>query len=333
MFGHLRTVRSKGWKIRLCLEKILLQWILQARALSGADAINALRPFYFAVHPDFFGQHPREREINENSLKRLNGYLENIQKPGYKPFTPTRLTFYVREREHNSSSVQESLSPSGFRAVSFTLHTRDLLSTVLDILNSCSLSTEHVQSLNASVDSQPHKEAKGTFYRPIKWDKTYYSFTGFKDPEEELEQAQKMETTLISWLENNEESAIKKLKNSLPRRKELERLKSELCHQLQLSDIRWQRSWDIAHRCSQLHSLSRLAHQRPEVLMNVKGTLGKIPIFPWAKETKGMDKWTTYTVVKGVNGGTYRSGKKICYGFVCLLYPMDTQLYLQIVQV
>lgn len=35
-----------------------------------------------------------------------------------------------------------------------------------------------------------------------------------------------------------------------------------------------------------------------------------------------MDKWTTYTVVKGVNGGTYRSGKKICYGFVCLLYPM-----------
>ncbi|XP_059584792.1 T-cell activation inhibitor, mitochondrial isoform X3 [Alligator mississippiensis] len=265
MFGHLRTVR------RLCLEKILLQWILQARALSGADAINALRPFYFAVHPDFFGQHPREREINENSLKRLNGYLENIQKPGYKPFTPTRLTFYVREREHNSSSVQESLSPSGFRAVSFTLHTRDLLSTVLDILNSCSLSTEHVQSLNASVDSQPHKEAKGTFYRPIKWDKTYYSFTGFKDPEEELEQAQKMETTLISWLENNEESAIKKLKNSLPRRKELERLKSELCHQLQLSDIRWQRSWDIAHRCSQLHSLSRLAHQRPEVLMNVKG--------------------------------------------------------------
>lgn len=23
--------------------------------------MNALRPFYFAVHPDFFGQHPKER--------------------------------------------------------------------------------------------------------------------------------------------------------------------------------------------------------------------------------------------------------------------------------
>ncbi|XP_050747193.1 T-cell activation inhibitor, mitochondrial isoform X2 [Gymnogyps californianus] len=222
MFCCLRAVR------RLCLEKILLQSILQSRTLSGADAINALRPFYFAVHPDFFGQHPKEREVNENSLKRLNGYLENLQKPGFRSFKPTQLTFYVREREPNSSNVQESFSASGFRAVSFTLHTRDLLSTVLDILNSCSLSTEHVQSLN--VNSQPHKEAKSTVNRPIKWDKTYYSFTGFKDPEEELEQAQRVETTLM-----------------------------------------WQRSWGIAHRCSQLHSLGRLVQQRPEVLKNVKG--------------------------------------------------------------
>uniref|UniRef100_A0A8D0GAN2 DUF4460 domain-containing protein n=1 Tax=Sphenodon punctatus TaxID=8508 RepID=A0A8D0GAN2_SPHPU len=94
------------------LEKILLQWLLQARALSGADAINALRPFYFAVHPDFFGQHPKERAINENSLKRLNGYLENLQKPGFNSFKPARLTFYVRRREQNASSVQESIDAS-----------------------------------------------------------------------------------------------------------------------------------------------------------------------------------------------------------------------------
>lgn len=35
--------------------------LVQQRTLSGADAVNALRPFYFAVHPDFFGQYPRER--------------------------------------------------------------------------------------------------------------------------------------------------------------------------------------------------------------------------------------------------------------------------------
>ncbi|KAF7247863.1 T-cell activation inhibitor, mitochondrial [Varanus komodoensis] len=260
------------------IPKFPLQLIIQARTISGADAVNALRPFYFAVHPDFFGQHPREREINENSLKRLNGYLENLQKPGFRSFKPTRLTFYVREKEQNPSDVQ-SFGASGFRAVSFTLHTRDLLSTVLDILNSCSLSTEHVQSLNGNADAQSNQRARRTFSRPIKWDKTYYSFTGFKDPEEELEQAQRMEITLSSWLENNEESAAKKLKDSLPLRKELDRLKDELSHQLQLSDIRcctvfrWQRSWGIAHRCSQLHSLSRLVQQSPETPRNAKVTI------------------------------------------------------------
>jgi len=106
MFCHLRPVR------RSCLEKIFPHWFLSSRALSGAEAVNALRPFYFAVHPDFFGQHPREREVNENSLKRLSVYLENLQKPGFKSLKPTQLTFYVRETEQNSSEGQEPFSTS-----------------------------------------------------------------------------------------------------------------------------------------------------------------------------------------------------------------------------
>jgi len=74
-----------------------------------------------------------------------------------------------------------------------------------------------------------------------------------------------------SWLDNNGKSAVKKLRNSLPLRRELDRLKDDLSQQLQLSDIRWQRSWGIAHRCSQLHSLGRLAQQNLETLKNAKG--------------------------------------------------------------
>uniref|UniRef100_A0A6I8N0B9 T cell activation inhibitor, mitochondrial n=1 Tax=Ornithorhynchus anatinus TaxID=9258 RepID=A0A6I8N0B9_ORNAN len=113
MFCYLRPVR------RFCLEKILPQWFIRSRALSGAEAVNALRPFYFAVHPDFFGQHPREREVNENSLKKLSVYLESIQKPGIKSLKPTQLTFYVRETEQNSSESQESFSISGIFLVQF----------------------------------------------------------------------------------------------------------------------------------------------------------------------------------------------------------------------
>ncbi|CAL8287262.1 unnamed protein product [Merluccius merluccius] len=242
------------------------------RALSGADAINALRPFYFAVHPDFFGQFPRERQVNENSLKRLNGYLENLQKPGRQSTPPTKLTFYVRETKDNGDNQQDAL-PSGFRTVSFTLHTKDVLSTVTDILKSCSLSVEHMKGLKASRTEKPKgpPEAGMPFYRPIKWDKTYYTFTGFRDPEQELQQAKRVEPTLSLWLRKNEAEATKKHSASLPRRTELSRLKTELCRKFALADIRWQRSWGINHRCCQLQSLSRLSQQNPEALHCLQG--------------------------------------------------------------
>ncbi|XP_053323639.1 T-cell activation inhibitor, mitochondrial isoform X2 [Spea bombifrons] len=230
MFGCCRAIH------RLCWGDVFQKSLLHARALSGADAVNALRPFYFAVHPDFFGQHPREREVNENSLKRLNGYLESLQKPGVRYHKPAQLTFYVRETEQNCVNPQDPTKASG-----------------------------------GSMGSEPKKDDRNPFYRPIKWDKTYYAFTGFKDPEEELEQAQRVETSISSWLENNQEVALKKLNSSLPLREELDRLKNELCHQLQLSDVRWQRSWGVAHRCSQLQSLSRLTQNSPESLRLAKG--------------------------------------------------------------
>ncbi|XP_034729831.1 T-cell activation inhibitor, mitochondrial [Etheostoma cragini] len=251
--------------------KHVVAHLVQQRALSGADAVNALRPFYFAVHPDFFGQYPREREVNENSLKRLNGYLDNLQKPGSRSVQPMKLTFYIRDTK-DGSDVQPELLASGFRPVSFTLHTNDVLSTVKNVLKSCSLPTEHMEGLAPSAETSKSPAEEGLpFYRPIRWDKSYYTFTGFRDPEQELQQAQRMEPTLSSWLRNNELEATKKYNASLPRREELNRLKKELCHNFDLADIMWQRSWGVAHRCSQLQSLSRLSQQSPDALINLQG--------------------------------------------------------------
>ncbi|KAM9353962.1 T-cell activation inhibitor, mitochondrial [Symphorus nematophorus] len=251
--------------------KHLATHVVQQRALSGAEAVNALRPFYFAVHPDFFGQYPREREVNENSLKRLNGYLDNLQKPGSHSLQPMKLTFYVRDTK-DSSDEQPDLLTSGFRSVSFTLQTNDVLSTVMNVLKSCSLPVEHMRGLTANTETSKRPPEGGVpFYRPIKWDKSYYSFTGFRDPEQELQQARRVEPTLSLWLRNNEPEATKKHNASLPRREELNRLKKELCHKFHLADIRWQRSWGVAHRCCQLQSLSRLSQQNPEALINLQG--------------------------------------------------------------
>ena len=88
----------------------------------------------------------------------------------------------------------------GFRPVSFTLQTKDVLSTVLDVLQSCRLSAEHMQGIKASAQrnsSRPSVPDGATpFYRPIKWDKSYYTFTGYRDPEEELQHAKRVEPSL-----------------------------------------------------------------------------------------------------------------------------------------
>ncbi|XP_067837820.1 T-cell activation inhibitor, mitochondrial isoform X2 [Heptranchias perlo] len=246
------------------------QQICRMRTLSATDAVNALRPFYFAVHPDFFGQYPREREVNENSLKRLSSYLECMQRPGYRALQPTQLTFYIRETTGDTNLPQQCVNTAGFRAVSFTLQTKDLLSTVVNILKSCSLPTDHVQDSQVDTDLQ-HRNGRVPFCRPVRWDKTYYSFTGYRDPEEELDCAQHMEPTLGLWLHKNIAAASEKLSVSIPLRDELDRLTTELCLQLEITKIRWQKSWGVAHRCSQLHSLGRFAQQNAPLLHNIKG--------------------------------------------------------------
>ncbi|XP_067837823.1 T-cell activation inhibitor, mitochondrial isoform X5 [Heptranchias perlo] len=98
------------------------QQICRMRTLSATDAVNALRPFYFAVHPDFFGQYPREREVNENSLKRLSSYLECMQRPGYRALQPTQLTFYIRETTGDTNLPQQCVNTAVYPLTTSRTH-------------------------------------------------------------------------------------------------------------------------------------------------------------------------------------------------------------------
>ncbi|XP_008552215.1 T-cell activation inhibitor, mitochondrial isoform X3 [Microplitis demolitor] len=86
------------------------------RALSTGEISTALRPFYFTVHPDLFGQFPTQRTVNENSLKQLSLLLESLQQQ--RPIKPTTLPFYLRskdEKEVKADKIKEPVKDNKFK--------------------------------------------------------------------------------------------------------------------------------------------------------------------------------------------------------------------------
>ena len=130
-FGRMWNITNNG-----CLSmKIPLQF---CRSLSHQEVSTALRPFYFQVHPDLFGQHPQEQAINENSLKQLNNYIETLLQQ--KSVRPAKVTFYLRKNGKKSTERQ-------FDFVRMDLAQRDLRGALHSILSTCKVPTNYVDSL------------------------------------------------------------------------------------------------------------------------------------------------------------------------------------------
>lgn len=50
------------------------------------------------------------QEVNENSLKRLNCYLDHLQRPGSRSIQPMKLTFYIREIKDGNDTQPDVLT-------------------------------------------------------------------------------------------------------------------------------------------------------------------------------------------------------------------------------
>lgn len=130
------------------------------RGLSSTEVSTALRPFYFSVHPDLFGQYPEERvgifnhngnfleqipvncifqTVNENSLKQLSSYLETVQQN--RMGSPLTLKFYLKP--HRVQSVKS------LKSVQIHLNDKSLKRVVTSILQSCDLPTTYVDKIES----------------------------------------------------------------------------------------------------------------------------------------------------------------------------------------
>ena len=61
----------------------------------SSEARRYVRACVKRIHPDLFGSHEYERQINAESLKILNGYVDQLAQ-GQVP-RPARIEFYLKD--------------------------------------------------------------------------------------------------------------------------------------------------------------------------------------------------------------------------------------------
>ncbi|ELT99526.1 hypothetical protein CAPTEDRAFT_196223 [Capitella teleta] len=177
------------------------------RYLSLNETSTALRPFFFAVHPDLFGRFPKEQSVNENSLKQLSQHLEHLHSQP-RHVSSLDLVFYVRD----VSSIDTDL----LKTVRIKLASSCIRETVTTVLRSFDLSLDYVDSVASSAaQKQPD--------RPITWSRSFAE--AFNDHMPKGHSGRKKpDTTLDSWLFKNISKAKARRAALAPIRSEIKQL-------------------------------------------------------------------------------------------------------------
>lgn len=238
------------------------------RALSTGEVSTALRPFYFTVHPDLFGQYPTQRTVNENSLKQLSSIIECLQQ--HRPIRPTTLPFYLRSKD------EKEVKAGKFTLVQIQLKERDLRQTILSILKTCDLPTTFVDKIEEEKATNIDAKYKSRFWQRKGYAGENIDFSELEDDPIYASILMKRKIniepdTLKAYLDKHINEVHVKLEACRPMREEVQKLEKILCSELGLKNITWDCGWNIAHYRGCLLAFKALAEHHPlpmEVLRN-----------------------------------------------------------------
>lgn len=247
-----------------CSTCVRLLSVEAPKTVTWNDVSTALRPFYFIVHPDMFWNHPAEKQTNENSLKQLNAYIESLlQKQTARPLN---LNFYLRQLKATT------VPPQPFKNVQIKLASQNVHATVHNVLTSCSLPTDNLDSLN------PKQQSKSASGRPEHRQSPTPARYEYEPPVDDDFFARHEWTVdgrpsynLERFLRDNVHTARERSALSSPVREEAFRLSKETVTELGLEDLRWECDWGSGHYRGSLESFRRLCQQHPEVAAGLRG--------------------------------------------------------------
>ncbi|XP_058987690.1 T-cell activation inhibitor, mitochondrial-like [Musca domestica] len=256
---------AKSYQVQRCLN---------VRTIS-TELAAALRPFYFAVHPDLFGQHPEQRTVNEESLKQLSAHMQMIHERKYSVFREAKvLKFYIREDNGEDRNK--------FKLIQLTLDnkTRDPKTIITKLLELCNLPTEYVKSLKSSPVPEVGKNMardfgdKGSGFRSSQ-DYNYGSqFAGFESAYYRAKEETKK--SVDEWIAENSSLAKKRAKDLQPLKRDVEVLQKAVIENLGLKDARYDCGWNFEHYRGCLKTLERLASLHKD---HVKHLRGRVVVF------------------------------------------------------
>ncbi|XP_053693984.1 T-cell activation inhibitor, mitochondrial [Sabethes cyaneus] len=251
------------------------------RMISSSEVATALRPFYFAVHPDLFGRYPQQRQVNEDSLKLLSAHLESLlSQRRILPSTPKMLPFYVR----TSNSPEQR---GTFNLVKVPLErTVDPKIFLRKILESCNLSTEYLDKIPSGTSSGDKSQRSRSSSDTGSYNEsfTYRKRTedGSDNQEESpfesefdvfqfrIKKARENESLKL-WLQKHMVTANVRTRALQELKDEVEKLRESVVKLLQVQDIVYDCGWNVEHFRGCLKSLERLATLHPGAMQVVKG--------------------------------------------------------------
>lgn len=228
------------------------------RHLSTAEISTALRPFYFAVHPDLFQRHPEQRNVNEESLKLLSAHFEAIKQRRISQHVPNILKFYIRTGSKEKRDT--------FKLIKIQLDledTQEPKTVIKKLLKSCNLSTDYIETLQPVQHSSTQHAAVS--YGSLRTDETTHAdmYYGSQFHDFELafrEQNKNDRKDLRTWMATNKAEALARSKDLVTLKEEVSKLQRDLKERLNLKEIRYDCGWNYEHYRGCLKTLERLAN-------------------------------------------------------------------------
>lgn len=203
------------------------------RTMTYQEGISYLKPFIFQVHPDFFEQHPREKEVNQNSLKLLYNYLHSLDNKTVKNIS---LQFYLRKKRANKSELS---------VIVLNLKEESVNNAIIEILTS-------MKNI-VKIDNLPPRKMRIEIPK-IVYRKTIDNEEPFYPPRRQNETS----INIMKWLEDTISTEIVARTRSIIISNNIAEIQSRITTDHNIADILWLSNDNIDKHFTSLISLGRV---------------------------------------------------------------------------